>query len=155
MDVVNSYEKVKPEILFSNQFTTFEAQYDFEIDLVEYGKQLTNNSCPTTKSFAYIKYSDVITSIKESLKIAVNKEEVIKNAKKINIDVLVDSQIQCYEKGNVNKVIDDTWEIPTKNFSIVIEKLQPQSQLNVEKIELYMSTKNEVSNMFIFIFILI
>ena len=48
MDVVNSYEKVKPEILFSNQFTTFEAQYDFEIDLVEYGKQLTNNSCPTT-----------------------------------------------------------------------------------------------------------
>jgi len=139
MDIVNAYGQVPPEILFSNHFTNFEVQYDFEVDLVKFGKQLNTS----IKRFALVKYPVGIFSIKESLKTTRNKEEVIKKAKEKN-HILDDSKLHCYEKGKAGNVINNEWEIPTKNFLIIIEKLH--SQLKIDKIELYTSTKDEVSS---------
>ena len=121
-------------MLFSNNFTNLEFQYDFEINLVKFGKQL---NAPIFRH-AFIKYPNGLFSLAESPKQAKNKEELFKKAKDKNY-ILDESKILTVDKQHWSP---NDWEVPGKNYKLVLEKIN--SKLKIDKVELYFNTKEEV-----------
>ncbi len=137
LEIVSAYDKIPTELLFSNQFKQIiDIECNFDIELVKYGKQFDTKA----KRYAFVSLKSGLWSLKKSLVTAKNKDEVLKEAKEKN-EILDEASLVC-EEISQTKVNNKEWEIPTKNYRIVVGKANPLKK--ADKVELYFNTKDEV-----------